>query len=146
MARLAGFAVTRNSLSIRRLPRTPFTLWHERWLQFVIFSPEGDTTVSFSKWLFGGLGVALAFLALGLGRAQSSSGSPSPIGELVNVGSYRVHLYCAGAGEPAVMTTGAGYSFDWSLVQPEVAKFTRVCAYDHSGTAWRIRVRGTRAR
>jgi pimeloyl-ACP methyl ester carboxylesterase len=92
--------------------------------------------VNFSKWLFRGFGAALAFLVLGLGRAQSPSGSPSPIGELVNVGSYRIHLYCAGAGEPAVIITGAGYSFDWSLVQPEVAKFTRVCAYDHSGTTW----------
>ncbi len=34
------------------------------------------------------------------------------------------------------MIAGAGYSFDWSLVQPEVAKFTRVCTYDVSGTAW----------
>src|SRR5262249_9405357 len=35
-----------------------------------------------------------------------------------------------------VMIVGAGYSFDWSLVQPEVAKFTRVCTYDSSGSAW----------
>jgi pimeloyl-ACP methyl ester carboxylesterase len=55
---------------------------------------------------------------------------------LVDVGGYRVHLYCVGAGSPAVVITGAGYSFDWGLVQPEVAKFTRVCAYDHSGIAW----------
>jgi pimeloyl-ACP methyl ester carboxylesterase len=31
---------------------------------------------------------------------------------------------------------GAGFSFDWGLVQPEVAKFARVCTYDVSGTAW----------
>ena len=28
------------------------------------------------------------------------------------------------------------YSFDWGLVQPEVAKFTQVCSYDSSGTVW----------
>ncbi len=34
------------------------------------------------------------------------------------------------------MIVGAGFSFDWGLVQPEVAKSTRVCTYDPSGTAW----------
>jgi pimeloyl-ACP methyl ester carboxylesterase len=54
----------------------------------------------------------------------------------VDAGGYRVHLYCAGTGSPAVIIAGAGYSFDWGLVQPEVAKFTEVCAYDHSGIGW----------
>ena len=30
----------------------------------------------------------------------------------------------------------AASSFSWALVQPEVAKFTRVCAYDRAGLAW----------
>jgi pimeloyl-ACP methyl ester carboxylesterase len=34
------------------------------------------------------------------------------------------------------MIVGAGFSFDWGLVQPEVAKFTKICTYDVSGTAW----------
>jgi pimeloyl-ACP methyl ester carboxylesterase len=34
------------------------------------------------------------------------------------------------------MIVGAAFSFDWGLVQPEVAKFTHVCAFDPSGTAW----------
>jgi len=62
--------------------------------------------------------------------------SPPPIGKLVDVGGYRVHLYCTGSGSPAVVIVGAGYSFDWELVQPEVAKFTQVCSYDHSGVGW----------
>lgn len=61
---------------------------------------------------------------------------PPPIGKLVDVGGYRVHLYCTGSGSPAVVIAGAGYSFDWGLVQPEVAKFTQVCSYDHSGIGW----------
>jgi pimeloyl-ACP methyl ester carboxylesterase len=52
------------------------------------------------------------------------------------VGGYRVHLNCTGAGGPTVMIVGAAFSFDWALVQPEVAKFARVCTYDISGTAW----------
>jgi pimeloyl-ACP methyl ester carboxylesterase len=59
-----------------------------------------------------------------------------PLGKLIDVGGYRVHLYCIGSGSPAVVIVGAGYSFDWALVQPDVSKFTQVCAYDHSGIAW----------
>jgi pimeloyl-ACP methyl ester carboxylesterase len=59
-----------------------------------------------------------------------------PPGKLIDVGGYRVHLYCTGDRGPAVIITGASASFDWALVQPEVAKFARVCTYDRSGTAW----------
>jgi pimeloyl-ACP methyl ester carboxylesterase len=79
---------------------------------------------------------ALVFLVLSPGRTQTGSAAPQPLGRLVDVGGYRVHVYCAGNGSPTVVITGAGYSFDWGLVQPDVAKFTRVCAYDHSGIAW----------
>jgi pimeloyl-ACP methyl ester carboxylesterase len=59
----------------------------------------------------------------------------TPLGSLNDVGGYRVHLYCTGTGTPTVMIVG-GFSFDWALVQPEVAKFTRVCTWDASGTTW----------
>ena len=55
---------------------------------------------------------------------------------MVDAGGYRVHLYCTGTGSPTVVVTGGGFSFDWGLIQPEVAKFTRICTYDPSGTAW----------
>src|SRR5258707_9619443 len=61
---------------------------------------------------------------------------PPPLGKLVDVGGYKVHLYCTGAGSPTVVIVGAGFSFDWGLVQPEVANITQVCSYDHSGIAW----------
>ena len=70
---------------------------------------------------------------------QTPGGSqqvPPPLGKLVDVGGYRVHLYCEGTGSPTVVILGAGYSFDWGLVQPKVAAITQVCAYDHSGSAW----------
>jgi len=62
--------------------------------------------------------------------------APPPLGILVDVGGYRLHLYCLGEGSPTVMIVGGAFSFDWGLVQPEVAKFTRVCTFDPSGTAW----------
>jgi pimeloyl-ACP methyl ester carboxylesterase len=64
-----------------------------------------------------------------------SAAAQTPLGNLIDVGGYRVHLYCTGTGAPTVMIVG-GFSFDWALVQLEVAKFTRVCTYDASGNAW----------
>lgn len=61
---------------------------------------------------------------------------PPPLGRLVDVGGYRIHMYCTGLGSPAVVIVGAGYSFDWGLVQSGAAKFTQVCSYDHSGIGW----------
>lgn len=55
---------------------------------------------------------------------------------MIDIGGARVHLNCMGTGPITVMVLGAGYSFDWSLVQPEAAKFTRVCTYDPFGSVW----------
>jgi pimeloyl-ACP methyl ester carboxylesterase len=62
--------------------------------------------------------------------------APAATGTLLDVGGYRVHVDCRGSGSPAVMIVGAAFSFDWDLVQSAVAKFTRVCTFDPSGTAW----------
>jgi pimeloyl-ACP methyl ester carboxylesterase len=72
-----------------------------------------------------------------LAQTASANGKEPPLlGKLIDVGGYRVHLYCIGTGSPAVIIVGAGFSFDWGLVQPEAAKFTQVCSYDHSGIGW----------
>jgi pimeloyl-ACP methyl ester carboxylesterase len=68
--------------------------------------------------------------------AAASAQTPAPTGQMVDVGGYRVHVHCTGQGTPTVIIAGAGFSFDWALVEPEVAKFTRVCTYDPAGTAW----------
>jgi|SRR5215212_1212951 len=63
---------------------------------------------------------------------------PAP-GELVDVGGYSLHLYCTGEpGTPTlVMDSGLGGTvLDWQLVQPEAAKFARVCTYDRAGMGW----------
>jgi pimeloyl-ACP methyl ester carboxylesterase len=86
----------------------------------------------------GGLIWSLLFLCIGLAaQAQKSPVSaPPPLGGLLDIGGYRVHVYCMGSGSPAVMIVGAAFSFDWALVQSPVARFTRVCTFDPSGTAW----------
>lgn len=78
------------------------------------------------------------FILLGSGIllfAQTKS-TPQMTGKLIDVGGYRVHLYCTGTGEPAVVVASGGFSFDWGLVQPQVAQITRICTYDPAGTAW----------
>ena len=69
-------------------------------------------------------------------NADTAQNPPAPLGKLVDVGGYRVHLYCTGTGSPTVVIVGAGFSFNWGLVQPEVARFTQVCSYYHSGIGW----------
>jgi pimeloyl-ACP methyl ester carboxylesterase len=61
-----------------------------------------------------------------------------PPGRLVDVGGYRLHLRCEGNGSPTVvLESGGGMSSnEWTLVHPDVAKFTRVCSYDRAGLGW----------
>lgn len=63
--------------------------------------------------------------------------SPPP-GRLIDVNGYRLHLYCTGEGSPTVVLEHGldGSYLDWRLVQPEVARFTRVCSYDRAGYGW----------
>ena len=91
------------------------------------------------KWLFGTL-ILLMILGMGyqlVGMVLDRSHYPPP-GQMVDVGGHRLHLYCTGKGSPTVVLEAAapGWSLYWSLVQPEVAKVTRVCAYDRAGLGW----------
>jgi pimeloyl-ACP methyl ester carboxylesterase len=61
-----------------------------------------------------------------------------PPGRLVDVGGHRLHMWCTGAGAPVVILEAGlgGSSVDWGYVQPEVARFTRVCSYDRAGMGY----------
>lgn len=87
-------------------------------------------------WLIGTLCVAAWLAGLGM-RANLARQYPPP-GELVDVGGYRLHLSCAGSGEPTVvMDAGANdFSLFWARVQPAVSQFARVCVYDRAGLGW----------
>lgn len=70
-----------------------------------------------------GLGVLLSLICFpGPAPGQSNSpgtSSPPALGKLVDVGGYRVHLYCTGEGTPAVVIVGAGFSFNWDSFNPK---------------------------
>jgi len=61
-----------------------------------------------------------------------------PPGQLIDVGGYKLHLYCAGEGAPTVILDAAfpAQVSNWVWVQPQLAKTTRVCAYDRAGHGW----------
>lgn len=61
-----------------------------------------------------------------------------PPGRLIDVGGFRLHASCAGDGSPAIVLDAAlgGSSLSWSLVQPELARMSRVCSYDRAGFGW----------
>jgi pimeloyl-ACP methyl ester carboxylesterase len=82
-------------------------------------------------------------LPAGITGAQTESIPPPfpPPGKLVDVGGWRLHLNCTGevsATQPTViLEAGNGdFSVEWSLVQPGVSKFARVCSYDRGGDGW----------
>lgn len=57
---------------------------------------------------------------------------------MVDVKGRKAHINCTGEGSPTVILESGlgGGSLDWSLVQPEAAKFARVCSYDRAGIVW----------
>jgi pimeloyl-ACP methyl ester carboxylesterase len=80
--------------------------------------------------------ILLVALCLAMFSQPAAQRQYTPPGKMIDIGGARVHLNCMGTGPIIVMILGAGYSFDWSLVQPEAAKFTRVCTYDPPGSVW----------
>lgn len=98
-----------------------------RWLKRIVFTL---------------LGLVVFLLVAGLiyqaiGTAADARRFPPP-GRLVSVGDYHLHLNCQGTGSPTVIleTLAGGVSANWAWVQPELARTTRVCAYDRAGRGW----------
>src|SRR5262245_4712658 len=95
-----------------------------------------------TKWigcLLGGLAcfAVVGFIYQTIAAARDKRKYPPP-GQLIDIDGCRLHINCMGAGAPiVVMESGSGnFSLDWSLLQPEIAKLTRVCTYDRAGHGW----------
>jgi len=94
------------------------------------------------RWLLYPVVAVLAISAVGGGyetvrEAVDANAYPMP-GQLVDVGGHRLHLSCTGSGSPTVvLEPGAGaMSSSLGWITPEVARDTRVCAYDRAGRGW----------
>lgn len=105
--------------------------------------PKGNRFWRWMKLAFTWFGLLLLVLALSGAIFQfvttriNDKRYPPP-GKLVDVGGYRLHLRSAGNGGPTVVMDAGlgGASISWSLVQPEISKFTTVCSYDRAGMGW----------
>ena len=93
-------------------------------------------------WLGTSLAALLVLALVGyiyepIAEARDAKAYP-PLGQMVDVGGYRLHINCTGTGSPTVVIeSGWGdFSAVWGWVQPEVAKTTRVCTYDRAGMGW----------
>ncbi|GIL15593.1 MAG: hypothetical protein BroJett039_07660 [Chloroflexota bacterium] len=98
------------------------------------------------KWVFRILGGIVAFIVIvifagcayqALSEANDERAYPPP-GQLIDVGGYKLHLYCIGDGAPTVILDAAfpAQVSNWIWVQSQIAKTTRVCSYDRAGHGW----------
>jgi pimeloyl-ACP methyl ester carboxylesterase len=87
--------------------------------------------------------LALLFSAVISGQEAAPGNVPAdavytrPV-QLSDAGAFRLNFYCMGSGSPAVVfDSGWGdWAPAWSKVQPQIAKWTRVCSYDRAGTGF----------
>jgi pimeloyl-ACP methyl ester carboxylesterase len=92
-----------------------------------------------ARLLLGAVGALALIATAGAGYerwASAGDAAAFPMtGRLVDIGGYRLHLDCRGEGSPTVVLDAGlgGSSLDWSLVQPDLARTTRVCSYDRAG-------------
>jgi pimeloyl-ACP methyl ester carboxylesterase len=80
---------------------------------------------------------AAGFLYENISEARDRRFNPRA-GKLVDVDGRIMHIDCMGDGSPTViLDSGLGDSYlSWHKVQPEIAKFTRVCSYDRAGLGY----------
>jgi pimeloyl-ACP methyl ester carboxylesterase len=59
-------------------------------------------------------------------------------GRSVGAGGLKLNLNCSGSGLPSViLDSGLGMSsLGWIKIQPEIAKYARVCSFDRAGYGW----------
>jgi len=111
---------------------------------------SGTSTPSFGRKLVGWtkkiflflLGLAVVVAICGaiyelLGERRDAKRFPQR-GKTFQAGNVALNIDCSGTGGPTViLDSGLGVpAAGWILVQPEVAKFTRVCSYDRAGYGW----------
>ena len=63
----------------------------------------------------------------------------TPPGQLVDIGTHKMHLHCKGeADRPVIILESGlgGFSLEWDTVQTDLSRTNHVCTYDRSGYGW----------
>ena len=102
-----------------------FDMW--RWTRRIL--------IALLALLIGGALAGAAYERLATRRDLEATPAP---GRLIDVGGHKLHIWCTGSGAPPVILESGlgGSSAGWGFVQPEVARFTRVCSYDRAGLGY----------
>lgn len=105
-------------------------------------SPSSGCLARIARFLIWTVSILALLLVVGyIYQRQTTAADfeqyPAP-GQRVDVGGYSLHIYCTAQGSPTVIVdAGNGdFSLGWVGIQPEVAKFTRICTYDRAGYGW----------
>jgi pimeloyl-ACP methyl ester carboxylesterase len=82
--------------------------------------------------------LAISLQGIYLHPQAANAPQDTSLNKLIDLGGYKLHIRCMGkpvSGSPSViMEAGLNSSSEtWSNIQPEIAKFTRVCIYDRAG-------------
>lgn len=118
------------------------TAWHTHndalytYRETAAFSPIGGVGARFVPALLACVsGIGCLYQAVAEVRDRRTLPPP---GRLVEVGGCRLHVNPAGKGRPTVVLESGlgGMSAGWGWIQPAVAQFSRVIAYDRAGLGW----------
>jgi pimeloyl-ACP methyl ester carboxylesterase len=103
-------------------------------------SPPTESTMRQSQT---GFLLAMLISTVAVPAQQAVGSAPADIvyaqpGQLVDVGGFRLNLYCMGSGSPTVVFDSGweDWAPAWSTVQPQIARFTRACTYDRAGAGF----------
>ena len=91
-----------------------------------------------------GLATALCLLGLASGARAAPANDDAyapyvhPQLRVPMAAGRSIHVICMGQGSPTVILSAgaAGWSADWRLVQPVIARQTKVCAWDRAGNGF----------
>ncbi len=74
----------------------------------------------------------------GHAQAQNSRSFPAPPGQMVDIGTHRLHILCKGEGQPAIIIdAGLGSAaLEWSHLQTILSERSKTCIYDRAGYGW----------
>jgi pimeloyl-ACP methyl ester carboxylesterase len=105
-----------------------------------------DPVAAIGIVVVGGIALLIAGALYQSIGARRSAQRYAPPGSMIHVGERRLHALCRGTGRPAVLLESgiAASSLSWTRVLPDIAAFTRACAYDRAGLAWSDPPRGPR--
>ena len=100
-------------------------------------SPSVLKRIFFALLFFVVLLSVAGFLYENVSEARDRRFNPME-GKMVAVNGQKMHIDCLGdSGPTVILDSGLGDSYvSWRKVQPEIARFVRVCSYDRAGLGY----------